>query len=75
MLYKRAKKETIEALSEVVQLLEEPGLISAGESIESLISEMHSLKESIGELNTAIHTLINIIASQQESGSPGRNFR
>jgi len=66
MLYKRAKEETIEALSEVVQLLEEPRSISGGESIESLISEMRSLKESIGELSTAVHTLINIIASQQE---------
>jgi phage-related protein len=66
MLYKRAKEETIEALSEVVQLLEEPRSISPGESMESLISEMRSLKESIGELSNAIHTLINIISSQQQ---------
>jgi len=66
MLYKRAKEETIEALSEVVQLLEEPRTVSAEESMESLISEIRSLKESIGELNKAIHTLINIISSQQE---------
>jgi len=36
MLYKRAKEETIEALSEIAQLLEEPGSNSTGESIESL---------------------------------------
>jgi len=66
MLYKRAKKETIEALSEVVQLLEGPKSISSGVSMESLISEMRSLKESIGELSNAIHTLINIISSQQQ---------
>jgi len=66
MLYKRAKEETIEALSEVVQLLEEPKAISTGESMESLISEIRSLKESIGELSNTIHTLINIISNQQE---------
>jgi len=66
MLYKRAKENTIEALSEIVQLLEEPKAIPPEESMELLISEIRSLKSSIGELNNAIHTLINIISSQQK---------
>lgn len=67
MLYKRAKKETTDALSEVVRLLDEPSSISAEETIESLRFEMHSLKKSIGELNSAIYALINIIANREEN--------